>query len=364
MTEFDDQHVQMKVNGQQVLMRKEDGFFNATQIITLAEKDRNERKTILERMKKHTNVDVKKSKGGSWVNPQHARILCKHLGLERQLQPLLECAQRLQDDDVEMAVPIDQEYLSVHQFIAVLAYPQPVMIRTPGFKVNATQILKVAGQGPQMKQFLARLRRFHRGAADAINGSNKYKGTYVDFDVAIGLCQKYGLVELESGIRQIYSNRPTHLSNGQNMEEQPSEVAGQIGASLRPDSVSPQEWRDGQQTEPISAPDNLDPEDYQVRGDYPVSDTSASESSISPDEVSLGQKSERSSVRFGAKTPPVREHTPYFLSETDPQPPPAKISYYKSQDYQPQHSRLSLLKPDLKPPSRTVSPYESFTNTC
>ena len=359
----------MKVNGQQVLMEKEDGFLNATQIITLAEKNKNERKTILERMKKHTNVDAKRSsKGGSWVNPQHARILCKHLGLERQLQPLLEYAQRLQGDDVEMTVPIDQDYLSelrVYQFIAVPAHPQPVMVRTPGFKVNATQILKVAGQGPQMQQLLARLRQLHHGAVESMyGGSNKYKGIYVDFDVAIGLCQKYGLVELESGIQQNYSNRPTLLSNGQNMEEQPSEVSGQIGASLRPDSVSPQERRDGQQIEPISAPDNFDPEDYQVRGDYPVSDTSASESSISPGEASTGQKSERSSVRLGAKTPPEHEHTPYFLSETDPQPPPAKISYYKSQDYQPQHSRLSLLKPDLKPPSRPVSPYESFINTC
>ena len=354
----------MKVNGQQVLMRKEDGFLNATQIITLAEKDRNKRKTILERMKKHTNVDVKSSlKGGSWVNPQHARILCKHLGLERQLQPLLEYAQRLQGDDVEMAVPIDQNYLSEtggYQCIAVLAHPQPVMVRTPGFKVNATQILRVAGQGPDIQQqVLARLKRLHHGAVDSMHGSNKYRGTYVDFDVAIGLCQKYGLVELESGIQQIHSNRPTLLSNGLNVEEQPSEVAGQIGASLRPDPVPPQEWRDGQQTEPISAPDNFDPEVYQVRGDYPVS-----ESSISPGEASTGQKSEHSSVRLRAKTPLTREHTPYFLSETGPQSPPAMISYYKSQDYQPQHSRLSMLKPDLKPPSGTVSPYESFTNTC
>jgi len=36
VTEFDAWHVQMEVNGQRVLMQKEDGFLNATQIITLA----------------------------------------------------------------------------------------------------------------------------------------------------------------------------------------------------------------------------------------------------------------------------------------------------------------------------------------
>ena len=367
MTEFDGRYVQMKVNGQQVLMRKEDCFLNATQLITLVEKDKNKRKTILERMKKHTNVDVKSTKGGSWVNPQHARILCKHLGLERQLQPLLEYAQRVQGDDVEMAVPIDQDYLSEtggHQFIAVLAHPQPVMVRMPGFKVNANQILKVAGQGPQMQQqFLPRLRRFHHGAVDCMKGTSKYRGTYVDFDVAIGLCQKYGLVELESEIQQIYSNRPTLFSNGLNVEEQPSEVAGQIGASLRPYPVLPQDWREGQQPEPISAPDNFDPEDYQVRGDHPISHTSVSEFNISPGQASAEQESEHSSVGLGAKKATLHQHTRDLLRETDPQSLPAKISYYKSQDYQPQHSRLSLLKPNLKPPSGTVSPYESFTNT-
>ena len=79
--------------------------------IKLAKKDSNERKSILDKMKKHTKVDVKKADGkkaicGSWVNLQHGRILCNFLSLERQLQPLLEYAQRVQgDDDVEMAIP-------------------------------------------------------------------------------------------------------------------------------------------------------------------------------------------------------------------------------------------------------------------
>ncbi len=185
--------------------------------------------------------------------------------------------------------------------------------------------------------------------------------------------RKYGLVELESRIRRVCFNgqvlRETPTSEGIDVEVQPSDVAGRIGASFRPDSALPQEWREGQQTEPIPPPDNSDPEDDQTQGndpseEYPVSDTSASESSVSSSEASTEQESEHSSVRLGAKTAPLHQHTQYSLRETDPQSPPAMISYYKSRDYQPQHSRLSLLKPDLKPPSGTASPYESFTNIC
>ena len=354
-----------------MLLRKTDCFLNATQIITLAKKDKNERKTILDKMKKHTKVDVKKSAGGSWVNVQHVRILCKHLGLERQLQPLLEYAQRLQGDDVDMAVPTEQDYLSeagVHPFIAVPAHPQPVMVRALDFKVNATHILKVAGQERQMQQQLQRIRRFHHGALDSVNGGSKYKGTYVGFDVAMDLCRRYGLVELESGIRRVCSNRQV-LRKTLPSEVQPSDLAGQIGASFRPDSSLPQEWREGQQTEPMPPPDNSHPDDYQIQEnnpgeEYPVSDTSASDSSISSSEASTERGSEHSSVRLGARTASLDQHTQYSLRETDPPSPPAMISYYQSRDYQPQHSRLSLLKPDLKPPSGTASPYESFTNIC
>ena len=377
VTDFDSEHVQMRAEDQIVLLRKKDCFLNATQIITLAEKDKNERKTILDKMKKHTKVDVGKTAGGSWVNLQHARILCKHLGLERQLQPLLEYAQRLQGDDVGMAIPIDQDYLSeagVHPFIAVPADPEPVMVRTLDFKVNATQILKVAGQERQLQQQLQRIRRRYHGALGSVNGGSKYKGTYVGFDVAMDLCRKYGLVELESRIRHVCLNgqvlRKTPASEGTLVEVQPSDIAGQVGASFRPDSALPHEWREGQHTELTSLPDNSDVEDVQIQGndlgeEYPVSDTSALESSICSSEASSTEgENEPSSVRLGAKTASLHQHTRYSLRETDSSSPPDMISYYKSRDYQPQHSRLSRVQLDLKPPSVTASPYESFTNFC
>ncbi|MCJ1451959.1 hypothetical protein MMC28_002299 [Mycoblastus sanguinarius] len=193
------------------------------------------------------------------------------------------------------------------------------------------------------------------------------------FDVAIGLCRKYGLVELESRIRRVCLNgqilRKTPASEGIDVEGQPSDVAGQISTSFRPDSALPQERREGQQTEPIPPPDNSDPEDDQIQGndpgeEYPISDISASESSISSSEAYIEQESEHSSVRLGAKTALLHQHTQYSVGEADPPSPPAMISYYKSGDYQLQHSRLTRVELDLKPPSRTASPYESFTNFC
>ena len=117
MTKFDARHVQIEVNGQLVLMRKEDGFLNATQIITLTKKNDSERKYILELIKQETKVEVLPATVGipdphSWINLQHGRILCGYLGLDHKLQPLIDYGRRFQrEDDSETAEPI-YDYLT------------------------------------------------------------------------------------------------------------------------------------------------------------------------------------------------------------------------------------------------------------
>ena len=91
----------MEVNGQLVLMRKEDGFLNATQIITLAKRNDSECKYIIELIKRETMVEVLPATVGipyphSWINPQHGRTLCEHLGLEQKLQPLIDYGRRFE----------------------------------------------------------------------------------------------------------------------------------------------------------------------------------------------------------------------------------------------------------------------------
>lgn len=362
VTGFDSKHVQIVVEDQTILLRKEDCFLNATQIIKLAKKDSNERKSILDKMKKHTKVDVKKANGkkaicGSWVNLQHGRILCNFLSLERQLQPLLEYAQRLQGDDVEMAVPPNRNYLAetgVHQlFIAIGALPKPVMIRRLDFRVNSSQILGVAGRN---ESDTIKIRTEYRGACDTVqHGGSKYKGTYVDFDVAVHLCHKYGLAELESRIQQARLKEQQVLQKTvperTNFEVHPSDAAGQIRESMRPDLALPRELTDSQRTESMSQSNSSDSDD-DIREEYPISDA-ASESSTSSSETSIERESEPSSVRLGAKAAPLHQHTQYSLN-----------SHYSVWDSQSQHSRLSVFKPDLMPPSGTASPYESFTNIC
>lgn len=95
MTDFDAKHVQVKIDDKAVLMRKEDGFLNATQIISLAKKSESERGHILRLLERKTKVEMLLSIKGighvtSWVNFQHGRILCKDFGLEENLQPLIE----------------------------------------------------------------------------------------------------------------------------------------------------------------------------------------------------------------------------------------------------------------------------------
>lgn len=96
----------MEVNGQLVLMREEDGFLNATQIITLAKKNDSERKYILGRINQNTKVEVLPATKDipypqSWINFRYGRILCEYLGLEQKLQPLLDYGRGVHDDYAE-----------------------------------------------------------------------------------------------------------------------------------------------------------------------------------------------------------------------------------------------------------------------
>ena len=107
----------MEFDNKAVMMRKEDGFLNATQIIALANKNNSERKYILGLIKQKTKVEVLPATAGipyshSWINFQHGRILCKHLGLDEKLQPLIDCGAKFQrEDDGETAEPI-YDYLT------------------------------------------------------------------------------------------------------------------------------------------------------------------------------------------------------------------------------------------------------------
>ena len=85
-------------------MRKEDCLLNATQILTLANRTSNDRKSILRLMKEQTVIENLLPATGipwrhSWVNFLHGRILCQHLKLEQKLKPLIDYGLEVQRDD-------------------------------------------------------------------------------------------------------------------------------------------------------------------------------------------------------------------------------------------------------------------------
>ena len=87
-----------------VLMRKEDCSLNATQILTLTNKSPSDSEHLLQLMGQSIKVEVLPPIAGivsscSWVNFEHGQILCKHFGLERVLQPLIDHGLKLQQDN-------------------------------------------------------------------------------------------------------------------------------------------------------------------------------------------------------------------------------------------------------------------------
>lgn len=115
---FDTNHIYMSINNKVIMMRKEDCSLNATQIMALANKNATERKYILGLMKEKkskvvvTPPTVAISYPSSWVDFQHGRVLCKHLGMEEELQPLVNYGLRFwSENGTNMADPV-HDYLT------------------------------------------------------------------------------------------------------------------------------------------------------------------------------------------------------------------------------------------------------------
>ena len=92
----------MKIEDKIVLMRKEDCFLNATQILALTNRNPSDSERLLQRMEQSINVEIfpplkDVPDSCSWVSFEHGRLLCNHFGLE--LQPLIDYGLKLQRDD-------------------------------------------------------------------------------------------------------------------------------------------------------------------------------------------------------------------------------------------------------------------------
>ena len=97
------------IEDQIVLMRKEDCFLNASQILALTKKDSSQNERLLQWMEQSIKVKVLPPIGDVayshvWVSFEHGRIICKHFGLEQELHPLIDHGLKLQRDNYSKAM--------------------------------------------------------------------------------------------------------------------------------------------------------------------------------------------------------------------------------------------------------------------
>ena len=111
--------------------------------------------------------------------------------------------------------PIKEPELS--ELIEITGFPSPVMVRRSDFRVNASHIAKLIDYP---RTAVANLRDgLNTEVYEILRGNRKRQGTYVNFDVGIGLCRDHGLPELE---KRLYSLKRT--SEGPVLEAEPSHV--------------------------------------------------------------------------------------------------------------------------------------------
>ena len=86
------------------------------------------------------------------------------------------------------------------------------MVRKSDLRVNATQILRAAGQNVDR---IRKIRSDNNAAFDTIRGNAQHQGTYVDLRVGVELCEKYGLVELTGRLRHLQDESRSLLQQGE-----------------------------------------------------------------------------------------------------------------------------------------------------
>lgn len=205
-------------------MRKQDSYLNATHIIDVAEKSKKQRDYILKIVKefvKTVRVQAFTRSSGTWVSFRVGRILCRHLDVKNKLEPLLNYNCKLQvngheefneqvDDDLlglksrllAFARRAKESKVDKHVYNTIQMNQMPIIIRSPDFRINCNQILKLVGLDHTEAAFIRN--NTCDEAFDIVNGPGlpvHIRGTYVDFQIGLELCRKYGLEKLKEELQ-------------------------------------------------------------------------------------------------------------------------------------------------------------------
>jgi serine/threonine protein kinase len=218
-------YVQMTVNGKPVSMRKSDYWLNATQLLVLAGKKENERKTILDALKKETTVQVQTAAKGfghatSWVCYVDGRSLCDTLHVTDLLSALLEYPPEETKIEAQKA---GRSKFPIDKFIEVSTGTgsSTVSIRRVDFWTNASNILKEAGQNKvATRSKLSNIRS--RGIViDVIRAGQKHQGSYIEFSEGLKLCDEYSLSSLKEVLQKTKGSLTVQRIGRHRQEENP-----------------------------------------------------------------------------------------------------------------------------------------------
>lgn len=272
------------------------------------------------------------------------------------------------------------------------------MIRRSDFRINATHVLKVAGQ---RRQEMSNIKKECQGAVfEVVRDCAKYQGTYVDFQVGLKICQKYSLAELKERLRQSWLDEqplnshvleksyqrepiPQGLALGVQSSDAGlgSQALNQIRKSPGADSYLSEQSRAAFKRKTLSSTNGLISDQLVSAEDQAhvedegridsFSDTAVSESSVTSLKSSSMQRKARTEVhsplihheRESSSRQRSGDVKSFGLDDTEPSPPPARISHYSVWSSTVQYSQLTEVKLDLKAQScKTSSPYESYVD--
>lgn len=127
-----------------------------------------------------------------WVGVE----LCRRYGLI-ELEKELRTWKNVPQEPVKESVKNPK----LSGFIEITDFSNPVLVRMSDFKINVSHIVKLTGHS---RTTLANFRKtLNPEAYEILRGSKKHQGTYVNFDVGIELCRKYGLSQLEKRLHSL-----------------------------------------------------------------------------------------------------------------------------------------------------------------
>jgi len=355
------------------MVRKSDLRVNATQILRAAGQNVDHiRKIRTDNDAAFDTVRGNRQHQGTYVDLRVGVELCE----KYDLVALTERLRHLQHENRERAHghenvslgpyakrPDRHECISRGPYVQICGFAEPVMVRKSDLRVNATQILKLADQ-PRNTGVSIR-KRLTNKEYDTVKGVHRCNGTYVDFQVAIDLCGKYELAELEEQLHiftstpeaTVWEVKPDHAGSLDRTSNGVHETH-RLNSGLLQDLTHELRAESGSSSEESAQED--------VHKTVLIADVTGSGTRV-PEFIQdiQSQTPELLSAHPRPNTASPRQpgiNAGYTLLEVPTSPVTGPS--YEVWDEKPQTSHLIAVKPDLRPPVRqTVSPYGSFTDS-